>query len=95
MYQFLTNEPTLDLVPVCREGEIMAIVAGLWVGGKRPIVLIQNTGIDEALTAEGPVFVHLLVEPQIENTPVQSRTPAKRNIHSAIADMPETLGIKS
>ncbi len=91
----LTHEQTLDLVPICREGETMATVAGLWVGGKRPIVLIQNTGIDEALPAEGLVFVHLLVEPQIENTPVQSRTPAKRNIHSAIADMPETLGIKS
>ena len=48
MYQLLTNEPTLDLVPVCREGETMAIAAGLWGGGKRPIVLIQNTGIFEA-----------------------------------------------
>ena len=48
MYQLLTNEPTLDLVPVCREGETMAIAAGLRVGGKRPIVLIQNTGIFEA-----------------------------------------------
>ena len=34
MYQLLTNEPSLDLVPVCREGETMAIAAGLWVGGK-------------------------------------------------------------
>ena len=48
MFQLLTNEPPLDLVPVCREGETMAIAAGLWVGGKRPIVLIQNTGIFEA-----------------------------------------------
>ena len=48
MFQLLTNEPTLDLVPVCREGETMAIAAGRWVGGKRPIVLIQNTGIFEA-----------------------------------------------
>ena len=48
MYQLLTNEPSLDLVPVCREGETMAIAAGLWVGGKRPIVLIQNTGIFES-----------------------------------------------
>ena len=48
MFQLLTNEPTLDLVPVCREGETMAIAAGLWVGGKRAIVLIQNTGIFEA-----------------------------------------------
>ncbi len=48
MYQLLTNEPSLDLVPVCREGETMAIAAGLWVGGARPIVLIQNTGIFES-----------------------------------------------
>jgi sulfopyruvate decarboxylase TPP-binding subunit len=48
MYQLLTNELTLDLVPVCREGETMAIAAGLWVGGKKPVVLIQNTGIFES-----------------------------------------------
>ncbi len=48
MYQLLTDETSLDLVPVCREGETMAIAAGLWVGGKRPIVLIQNTGIFES-----------------------------------------------
>jgi len=48
LFQLLDNEPTLDLVPVCREGETMAIAAGLWLGGKRPIVLIQNTGVFEA-----------------------------------------------
>ena len=48
MYQLLTGEPSISLVPVCREGETMAIAAGLWVGGKRPIVLIQNTGIFES-----------------------------------------------
>ena len=48
MYQLLTNELTLDLVPVCREGETMAIAAGLWVGGMKPVVLIQNTGIFES-----------------------------------------------
>ena len=48
MYELLTGDPTLDLVPVCREGETMAIAAGLWVGGKKPVVLIQNTGIFES-----------------------------------------------
>ena len=48
MYQLLPNEPTLDLVPVCREGETMAIAAGLWGGGMKPVVLIQNTGIFES-----------------------------------------------
>ncbi len=48
MYEMLIDEPSLDLVPVCREGETMAIAAGLWVGGKKPVVLIQNTGIFES-----------------------------------------------
>ncbi len=38
----------LALVPVCREGESIAIAAGLWVGGKKPVVLIQNTGLFES-----------------------------------------------
>src|SRR6266516_1830413 len=36
------------LVPVCREGESMAIAAGLIMGGKRPVVLIQSTGLYES-----------------------------------------------
>ena len=48
MYELLTGDSSLDLVPVCREGETMAIAAGLWVGGKKPVVLIQNTGIFES-----------------------------------------------
>ena len=48
MYEQMISEPALDLVPVCREGETMAIAAGLWVGGKKPVVLIQNTGLFES-----------------------------------------------
>ena len=48
MYNMLLEESSIDLVPVCREGDTMAIAAGLWVGGKRPVVLIQNTGIFES-----------------------------------------------
>ena len=48
MYQAMTAEPSIHLVPVCREGESMAIATGLWVGGKKPVVLIQNTGFFES-----------------------------------------------
>ena len=48
LYNMMMEEPTLDLVPVCREGETMAVAAGLWVGGAKPVVLIQNTGVFEA-----------------------------------------------
>ena len=44
MYQQIIEDDNLNLVPICREGESMPIAAGLWIGGKKPVVLIQNTG---------------------------------------------------
>jgi len=38
----------LELVRVCREGEAWLIAAGLHLGGKRPLVMIQNTGLFES-----------------------------------------------
>lgn len=35
-------------IAVTREGEAFAVAAGLWVGGARPAVLIQNTGLLES-----------------------------------------------
>ena len=51
-----------------------------------------TTGIDEVLAARGPVFVHLAIVPQIENTPIQSRQRARRNIQIAIKELPEAIG---
>ncbi len=48
MYNQMSAEPNIDIVPVCREGESIPIAAGLWVGGKKPVVLIQNTGMFES-----------------------------------------------
>ena len=48
MYHQLTADPDVDLIPVCREGETMAVAAGLWLGGAKPAVLIQNTGVFES-----------------------------------------------
>jgi thiamine pyrophosphate-dependent acetolactate synthase large subunit-like protein len=53
-----------------------------------------TTGIDEVLATEGPVFVHLAVEPQIENTPVQFRPRASRTVQMAFREMPEALGVR-
>ena len=47
MYEAM-RDSHLTLVPVCREGESMAIAAGLIMGGKRPVVLIQSTGFYES-----------------------------------------------
>jgi sulfopyruvate decarboxylase TPP-binding subunit len=44
----LVAAPGLSLLRVCREGEAFALAAGLWLGGKKPIILIQCTGLFEA-----------------------------------------------
>ena len=51
-----------------------------------------TTGIDQVLAAKGPVFVHLVVAPEIENTPVQFRQRARRTVQTAIRELPEAIG---
>ena len=48
LYEQMVASDSIELVPVCREGESMPLAAGIWVGGKRPVVLIQNTGMFES-----------------------------------------------
>ena len=51
----------IDLVRVCREGEAWPLAAGLIVGGKSPIVLIQTTGLFES----GDAFRNVVHDLQI------------------------------
>lgn len=44
----MEEDPDIDVVPVAREGETMAIAAGIIVGGKIPVCMIQNTGMMES-----------------------------------------------
>mgnify|MGYP001055946991 CR=1 FL=1 len=53
-----------------------------------------TTGIDQVLAAEGPVFIHLAVEPQVENTPVAYRTRPARSVQQAFREFPAALGVK-
>jgi len=46
--QELSKSTTLKLVRVCREGEAWAVAAGLYLGGARPLVMIQCTGLFES-----------------------------------------------
>ena len=48
VFELLENESGVQVVPVCREGEAWAIASGLWVGGRHPVVIIQNTGFLES-----------------------------------------------
>ena len=48
MYEAMMSQHGLTLVPICREGEAIAIAAGLMLGGKEPVVLHQSTGFFES-----------------------------------------------
>jgi len=44
----LESSPRLTLVRICREGEAWPLAAGLHLGGKTPLVLMQSTGLFES-----------------------------------------------
>src|SRR2546428_11804207 len=48
LYLLMQAEPSLHLIAVSREGMAFSTAAGLAVGGKTPIILIQNTGLMES-----------------------------------------------
>ena len=48
LYESLSTDADLKLIPVTREGETFAIAQGLLMGGKKPVVCIQNTGFFES-----------------------------------------------
>jgi sulfopyruvate decarboxylase subunit alpha len=48
LYELMKKQPWLDVVPASREGETFSIALGLSIGGKVPVVLIQNTGMMES-----------------------------------------------
>jgi len=47
LLDLLAAEHAIRVLTVTREGEAFAIASGLWVGGRTPVVLIQNTGLLE------------------------------------------------
>jgi sulfopyruvate decarboxylase TPP-binding subunit len=48
LYLLMKAEPSLTLVGVNREGLAFSAAAGIWAGGKTPLILIQNTGLLES-----------------------------------------------
>ena len=48
LYLLMKNDPELRLISVSREGLAFSCAAGLHSGGKKPIILIQNTGLLES-----------------------------------------------
>ena len=48
IFKRLHEDPEIHVITVSREGEAFAIASGLYVGGKHPVVIIQNTGFLES-----------------------------------------------
>jgi sulfopyruvate decarboxylase subunit alpha len=48
LFHALADDPDIYLITVTREGEAFATAAGLWIGGARPLAVIQNTGLLES-----------------------------------------------
>jgi sulfopyruvate decarboxylase subunit alpha len=48
LFLLMKADPQLRLIGVTREGHAAAIASGLSVGGHRPMILIQNTGLMES-----------------------------------------------
>jgi len=48
LFSLAGQHPDIDVLTVTREGEAFAVAAGLWLGGKHPVVTVQNTGLLES-----------------------------------------------
>ena len=48
LFLLMQADPDLRLIGVTREGHACSIAAGLFAGGRKPMILIQNTGMLES-----------------------------------------------
>jgi sulfopyruvate decarboxylase subunit alpha len=44
LYEPLSVEPKVDYVQVANEGDGVGICMGAWLGGKKPVLIMENTG---------------------------------------------------
>ena len=70
----LQKSENIELIQVCREGEAWALAAGLYLGGAKPIVIIQCTGLFESGDAMRNI-VHDAFAGGVPRPPCCYRTP--------------------
>ena len=61
IYEHLRSESGIEVITVTREGEAFAVASGLYVGGKKPVIIIQNTGFLESGDAIRGTVVNMRV----------------------------------
>ncbi len=49
--QYLSTNAEFQYVPATREDEALGIAVGAYLGGKRPVVLMQNSGLGNSIDA--------------------------------------------
>lgn len=45
VYSLVSNDPAFQFVPVTNEGEGAGVAAGAWMGGKKSILCMENSGL--------------------------------------------------
>jgi sulfopyruvate decarboxylase subunit alpha len=53
VYKLLGEDDNFRVVPVTNEGEGVALCAGAWLGGKKAVMLMENSGLRVACEALG------------------------------------------
>lgn len=48
---YLTDDPEFTYVPATKEDEALGIAVGTCLGGKKPVVLMQNSGLGNSINA--------------------------------------------
>jgi sulfopyruvate decarboxylase subunit alpha len=51
LLELVSSDPEITHLPVAREEEGVGICAGAWMGGKRPALLMQNSGLGNMINA--------------------------------------------
>lgn len=98
-YDSVSNSPHLRLVRVCHEEEAMGVCTGLYLGGKRAAVLIQNTGffhsIDSlrGLVMDGEIPMLLMLGYRGYHEMLEGRKPPD-SAAAFTEPVLDTLGIK-
>jgi sulfopyruvate decarboxylase subunit alpha len=45
LHELVEQDPDLRYVPVCNEGVGFSVCAGAWLGGKKPALIMENSGL--------------------------------------------------
>jgi sulfopyruvate decarboxylase subunit alpha len=48
---YLANDPQVPYIPATREDEAIGIATGAYLAGRKPVVLMQNSGLGDSISA--------------------------------------------